>query len=81
MPRPKGEKKSLSGCKLSNMLFFSNKLSDMSKNEAKGFELPKNCANVARGSPWNWYVKLFVVGPPEPPDPREEEEEEEAKNR
>lgn len=52
------------------MLFFSNRLSDMSKNEAKGFELPKNCANVARGSPWNWYVKLFVVGPPfELPDP------------
>lgn len=60
------------------MLFFSNRLSDMSKKEAKGFELPKNCANVARGSPWNWYVKLFDVGPPfELPDPEEREEEEE----
>lgn len=63
-PKPKGEKKSVSVSRLSNMLFFSNKLSERSKKAAKGLLEPKNWANVARGSPWNWYVKLLVVGPP-----------------
>lgn len=59
---PNGEKKSVSVSK--SKTFFSNKLScDMSKNDANGLLEPKNCANVARGSPWNWYVKLFVLLP------------------
>ena len=56
---PNGEKKSVSVSK-SNRLFFSNG-SDMSKNDANGLLEPKNWANVARGSPWNWYEKLLVV--------------------
>lgn len=55
---PNGEKKSVSVSRLSKT-FFSNKLSDISKNDANGLLDPKNWANVARGSPWYWYVKLF----------------------
>lgn len=54
---PNGEKKSVSVSK--SKTFFSNKLSDISKNEANGLLEPKNWANVALGSPWNWYVKLL----------------------
>lgn len=58
---PNGEKKSVSVSR--SKTFLSNILSDMSKNEANGLLEPKNCANVALGSPWNWYVKLFVPLP------------------
>lgn len=57
---PNGEKKSESVSK--SKTFFSKRLSPMSKNEANGLLEPKNCAKVARGSPWNWYVK-FVLPP------------------
>lgn len=53
---PNGEKKSVSVSK--SKTFFSNRLSPISKNDANGLLEPKNCANVARGSPWNWYVKF-----------------------
>lgn len=60
---PKGdEKKSCSVSK--SKTFLSKRLSPMSKNEANGLLEPKNCAKVARGSPWNWYVNvLFELVP------------------
>lgn len=64
LPKPNGEKKSVSVSIVSNKLFFSNKLSDISKNEAKGLLEPKNCAKVALGSPWNWYEKLCAFDGP-----------------
>lgn len=63
-PKPPNgdEKKSCSVSK--SKTFLSNRLSPMSKNEANGLLEPKNCAKVARGSPWNWYVnELFEPVP------------------
>lgn len=70
---PNGEKKSVSVSKSNT--FFSNRLSDISKNEANGLLEPKNWANVALGSPWNWYEKLFAVLLPfDPPVTRDKRE-------
>lgn len=52
-PRPPNGDEKKSGSVSKSNTFLSNRLSPISKNDANGLLLPKNCVNVARGSPWN----------------------------
>lgn len=61
MPSPPNDVKNSSSL---NKLSLNRLSLCMSKKDANGLLEPKNCANVARGSPWNSYVKFcdeFVV--------------------